>query len=869
MLLQNEHDLVIVLGVAAALLLALAIAAGVLASLKSFQVRQFQDLLQKAERKIDNLERRMFNVLNAVPVALVETDTTGKFTFANKAAHQLLGRKDSELIGLRFHSATWGITYPDGRVVPPDMMPIARTLRGQTVKGFQHLIVNHGSHEKVLVSVTSMPIMNGNGEVIGSTSAMVELESTTGEGIDDLTGLWRGHWFSAATVPFWGLDAKGQILDINTAALDAFDLKREDVVGQNWAQLFVADADYQTALDYLGDSQDDSTPHSESQVQLKLKVNDGDTLPVLASAWAVRTHEGGEHGLTVMALRHDAPAAPEGDAATETPADATPVAPAAPALDEDDRQELDDLRNAEQAMARLGIGVWQYDPDSDSIVEDEGMRKLIGREVPGGDTLISEEGQAVANTEFAKLLGGKSDELNADIRVVGKDGEVRWITLKGQAYMGANNERQIFGVAFDSTAFKRSGEPSGELGADGDAGARITEADLESARREAADAAREEALQAHQAEIEALKAQQGETYGWTDAAVPADNGESEALQARIDELTAQVETLKALVDEAPDTVIPETVTVVEADPAVVAENADLKARLEALKTELEQAQAALVPADTAGLDARIAQLEAQLKETDEARNELQVQLSDILLAPRLVETKDERDTRIEALSADLAKATADNDAQIARLKAELDKAAAEREALATELNQAAAISEGLQIQLRAVVNAPPPKPDTREWEAKVAAEQFETKKWRAAYDDVQAKLSTMPDIDLDALNNQLEELQANLSQTAAQRGELEQTLNGARSQQGELQARLDQATAALANARRFETVGRLTGDVAQDFAQMLTVINGALEIMARQADNEQIKRLSEAALAAGKRGERLTRQLQAFQSEDY
>jgi hypothetical protein len=48
------------------------------------------------------------------------------------------------------------------------------------------------------------------------------------------------------------------------------------------------------------------------------------------------------------------------------------------------------------------------------------------------------------------------------------------------------------------------------------------------------------------------------------------------------------------------------------------------------------------------------------------------------------------------------------------------------------------------------------------------------------------------------------------------------------------------------------------------------VINGALEVMARQSDSpENIRRLSEAALAAGKRGERLTRQLQAFQSEDY
>ncbi len=141
-------------------------------------------------------------------------------------------------------------------------MPIARTLRGQTVKGFQHLLTQYGSTDKVMVSVTSMPITNGMGEVIGATAALVEIETETGEGIDDLTGLWRGHWFAAATVPFWGLDEEGRILDINNAALDVFDLKREQAIGRNWAQFFVQDADFQSALDYLGDARDDADPHT-------------------------------------------------------------------------------------------------------------------------------------------------------------------------------------------------------------------------------------------------------------------------------------------------------------------------------------------------------------------------------------------------------------------------------------------------------------------------------------------------------------------------------------------------------------------------------------------------------------------------------
>ena len=73
------------------------------------------------------------------------------------------------------------------------------------------------------------------------------------------------------------------------------------------------------------------------------------------------------------------------------------------------------------------------------------------------------------------------------------------------------------------------------------------------------------------------------------------------------------------------------------------------------------------------------------------------------------------------------------------------------------------------------------------------------------------------------------------------------------------------AEAALAHAQRVETLGRLTGGVAHDFNNILTVIIGGLHMILRGVDKpERVTRLAEAALAAGRRGERLTRQLLAF-----
>lgn len=205
------------------------------------------DLVQKVAEAAD---RRLFETLNAVPVALVETDRQGKFTFANRAANQLLGRRDAELLGLRFHSATWGITYPDGRPVPPDLLPSARALRGQTVKGFQHLLANPATRRKMTVAVTAMPIENERGEITGSIAAIVETEGLTTPDVfpeeaappaepvaAPATDLTR-RVFEAAASALVVVGPDGDIREANPTALAV--LGRSDgAVGGDFADLFL------------------------------------------------------------------------------------------------------------------------------------------------------------------------------------------------------------------------------------------------------------------------------------------------------------------------------------------------------------------------------------------------------------------------------------------------------------------------------------------------------------------------------------------------------------------------------------------------------------------------------------------------------
>ncbi|MGA9658562.1 MAG: PAS domain-containing protein [Asticcacaulis sp.] len=444
MLLQGEPYMIALMGGAAIVLLALAIMAAIIASLKTFQARQFEGLLSRTEQKADALETRLSDLLNAVPVALVETDMAGKFTFANAAAHSLLGANDADLIGLPSQSASWGLTYPDGREIPADLLPVARALKGQTVKGFQHRLTQQESQKHILVSATAMPIINEQGEVTGSTTAMVELEIQTGEGVDDLSGLWRGRWFSAATVPYWGVDETGRIIDINPAALTVFGLTREQAVGQNWTQFFVDDGDFQKAIDYLAE-------HGANPMTLQLK-----TRLFQVWAWAAQSHTGKMHGLTLMGL----PATP----VTEAPAEAVfspyPFAtPEATPKTETEPQALRDYQLAETARAALGVGTWRYDPVSDKIIEDAAMMALIGREGPDAPTLISDADQVTADAAFAELLTGKTDHLALAIQITHKDGTVHHLAIEGQAVPSDDGLRHIYGVAFDRSAWPSAPVP--------------------------------------------------------------------------------------------------------------------------------------------------------------------------------------------------------------------------------------------------------------------------------------------------------------------------------------------------------------------------------------------------------------------------
>ena len=73
-----------------------------------------------------------------------------------------------------------------------------------------------------------------------------------------------------------------------------------------------------------------------------------------------------------------------------------------------------------------------------------------------------------------------------------------------------------------------------------------------------------------------------------------------------------------------------------------------------------------------------------------------------------------------------------------------------------------------------------------------------------------------------------------------------------------------QAEAALRQAQRMEAIGQITGGVAHDFNNLITVVRGNAELLHDRATDDVTRRRADAIALAADRGQRLTRQLLTF-----
>ncbi|MCW1991950.1 PAS domain S-box-containing protein [Bradyrhizobium japonicum] len=126
-----------------------------------------------AEERLRDNERRLQELLAAIPAAIYTTDAAGRITYFNQAAVELAGRTPQ--LGTDEWCVTWKLYWPDGTPLPHDQCPMAIALKeGRSVRGVE-AVAEKPDGTRVPFIPFPTPLRDAFGNVTGAINMLVDL----------------------------------------------------------------------------------------------------------------------------------------------------------------------------------------------------------------------------------------------------------------------------------------------------------------------------------------------------------------------------------------------------------------------------------------------------------------------------------------------------------------------------------------------------------------------------------------------------------------------------------------------------------------------------------------------------------------------
>lgn len=126
-----------------------------------------------AQRKLQESEMRLQELMSAIPAAIYTTDARGKVTYFNDAAVEFAGRRP--VLG----TDTWCISsklyWPDGRPLPHDECPMALALKeGRPIRGVE-AVAERPDGTRVPFIPYPTPLHDSAGKIVGAINMLVDI----------------------------------------------------------------------------------------------------------------------------------------------------------------------------------------------------------------------------------------------------------------------------------------------------------------------------------------------------------------------------------------------------------------------------------------------------------------------------------------------------------------------------------------------------------------------------------------------------------------------------------------------------------------------------------------------------------------------
>jgi PAS domain S-box-containing protein len=137
--------------------------------------RQAADLIEQrqAHEALRESERRLHEIVEAIPAAVYTTDADGRITFFNRSAVEFSGRVPE--LGADSWCVTWKLYNTDGTPLPHDQCPMAVALREKKpVRGCEAVAERPDGQRRVFTPYPT-PLFDANGRLTGAVNMLVDI----------------------------------------------------------------------------------------------------------------------------------------------------------------------------------------------------------------------------------------------------------------------------------------------------------------------------------------------------------------------------------------------------------------------------------------------------------------------------------------------------------------------------------------------------------------------------------------------------------------------------------------------------------------------------------------------------------------------
>jgi PAS domain S-box-containing protein len=126
-----------------------------------------------AQARLEESERKLQELLTAIPAAIYTTDAEGRITYFNEAAVELAGRRPT--LGSDEWCVTWKLYNPDGTFLPHDECPMAIALKeGRPVRGAE-AVAERPDGTRIPFIPFPTPLRDAQGRVTGAINMLVDI----------------------------------------------------------------------------------------------------------------------------------------------------------------------------------------------------------------------------------------------------------------------------------------------------------------------------------------------------------------------------------------------------------------------------------------------------------------------------------------------------------------------------------------------------------------------------------------------------------------------------------------------------------------------------------------------------------------------